>query len=63
MRARPLGLGVVAWCAAVALTPGEIAAAKRHDPITARTAVALALYVAATVLVLSGLSPKPGAKG
>lgn len=52
-----LAIGIAAWCGAVALTPGEIAAAKRHDHVSPRTVAALALYLGAAILVLVGLAP------
>ena len=48
-----LALGVSAWCGAVALTPGEIAAAKRHEHVSPRTLATLVLYLGAAVSVLS----------
>ncbi|MBI2391118.1 MAG: hypothetical protein HYV09_16115 [Deltaproteobacteria bacterium] len=50
-----LAVGAACWAAAVALTPGELAAAKRRDPVRARTAIVVLLYVAATIGVLRGL--------
>lgn len=50
-----LGVGVALWAIAVAMTPGELAAAKRHAPIDARTAIALVAYAIASLCVLAGL--------
>lgn len=50
-----LGAGVMLWLSAAALTPGEIAAAKRRDPVRARTAVVLVLYLGAALSVLRGM--------
>lgn len=55
-----LAVGIVGWVIAIALTPGEIAAAKQRRPITPRTGIALACYLGAAVLVLRGL-PRKGA--
>jgi hypothetical protein len=52
-------IGVVLWLAAVALTPREIAAAKAYAPIDARTAITFACYLAAALLVLSGIEWQP----
>lgn len=59
-RARLL-VGVVLWAFAVAMTPHEIAAAKTMRPIDARTIVALVAYLAAALLVLSGIPWRPKA--
>ncbi len=60
-RAEKLALtaGIVAWALAIALTPGEIAAAKRRAPLSPRSGLTLACYLAAAVLVLRGL-PRQG---
>jgi hypothetical protein len=59
IRLRPmLVIGVVSWGLAVALTPGEVAAAKAKRPIDARTVATMMAYLAAAVLVLQGLAPK-----
>lgn len=50
-----LAAGVVAWLVAAALTPGELAAARRRDPVRARTALVLALYLGAALAVLGGV--------
>lgn len=50
-----LGSGIVLWLAAAALTPGEIAAAKRREPVRGRTAVVLVLYLVAALSVLHGM--------
>lgn len=56
-RARRIALaaGIVAWLVSAALTPGELAAARRRDPIRARTALVLVLYLGAALAVLRGL--------
>jgi hypothetical protein len=41
------------------MTPHEIAAARDTRPIDARTAATLVAYLAAAVLVLSGISWRP----
>lgn len=56
-----LPVGVVSWVAAVALTPHEIVAAKAHAPIDARTVATFACYLAAALLVLSGIEWQPAA--
>jgi hypothetical protein len=58
-----LAIGITAWCGAVALTPGEIAAAKRHEHVSPRTIAALVLYLGAAILVLAGLAPSARASG
>ncbi len=50
-----LAVGVAAWLSAAALTPGELAAARRRDPIGTRTAMVLVLYLGAALAVLRGL--------
>lgn len=57
-----LAIGVAAWCGAVALTPGEIAAAKRNEHVSPRTIAALTLYLGAAILVLTGLAPPARAR-
>jgi hypothetical protein len=52
-------VGVALWVAAVALTPHEIAAAKAHAKIDARTVVTFACYLGAALLVLSGIRWQP----
>jgi hypothetical protein len=54
-----LAAGVAAWLVAAALTPGELEAARRRDPIGARTAIVLVLYLQAALAVLRGLPPEP----
>jgi len=53
-----LAVGVLLWTAALLRTPNEIEAARKREPIGARTAVTMVAYLAAAVLVLSGLSKK-----
>lgn len=50
-----LAVGLAAWIGAAVLTPGELAAARRRDPIRARTAIVLVLYLGAALSVLRGL--------
>jgi hypothetical protein len=50
-----LAIGVAAWLGAAALTRGELEAARRRDPIRARTAIVLSLYLGAALAVLRGL--------
>lgn len=54
-----LVVGVIAWLVAIALTPGELDAARKRERIGARTGVALACYVVAALLVLAGLPRRP----
>lgn len=54
-----LTVGVLLWLSAAALTPGEIAAARRREPIRGRTGVALLAYLGAALLVLAGLPRRP----
>jgi len=52
-----LVLGVLLWLLAAALTPGELAAAKRRDKLGPRTAITLVAYLFAAICVLRGLPP------
>lgn len=54
-----LAIGVALWLFGGSLTPGEIAAAKRREPIRPRTAIALIAYLGAALLVLAGLPRRP----
>jgi hypothetical protein len=53
-----LTLGVLLWIGGAVLTPGEIAAAKKKEPIRARTTIALLAFMSATFFVLAGLPRK-----
>ncbi len=54
-----LVLGVALWLCGAALTPGEMRAAKRKEPIRARTAIALLAYLGGAVFTLAGLPRRP----
>jgi hypothetical protein len=58
-----LAIGVAAWGVGVGLTPGEIAAAKRREPVSPRTIVALVAYLVGAIGTLQGLAPKKGERG
>jgi hypothetical protein len=54
-----LAVGIACWALAVALTPHEVAAARRNAPLDARTAITLVAYLSAAILVLSGIAWRP----
>lgn len=54
-----LALGILLWLSAAALTPGELRAAKKREPIGARTGIALIAYLGAALFVLAGLPRRP----
>ena len=56
-----LAIGIACWALAVALTPHEVVAARVRAPIDARTVVTLVAYLAAALLVLSGIAWRPKA--
>lgn len=53
-----LAVGVCAWGLGVALTPGEIAAAKRREAVSPRTIAALVAYLVGAIGTLQGLATK-----
>lgn len=54
-----LVLGALLWLGGAVLTPGELRAAKRREPIHARTAIALLAYLGGAVFTLAGLPRRP----
>ena len=55
-RTGALVLGVLLWCAAVAMTPRELRAAMHRERIGARTVATMGIYLAAALLVLAGIA-------
>lgn len=53
-----LVLGMLLWIGGAVLTPGELRAAKRKEPIRARTAIALIAFLGGALFTLAGL-PRP----
>ena len=54
-----LTLGALLWLAGATLTPGELRAAKKREPVRPRTAIALVAYLTGALFTLAGLPRRP----